>query len=72
MNGGEEGTEAKGQRNTATMCNHPHIPLAKILQSIEARIREAGRAKPQTIDGEAVMVADLALPALREVKVRSA
>ena len=46
--------------------------MFEVLEAIEARIREAGRAQPQTIDGEAVMVAELALPALREVKVRSA
>ena len=43
-----------------------------VLESIEARIREAGRTQPQMIDGEAVMVSDLPRPALREVKVRSA
>jgi len=46
--------------------------MFEVLESIEARIRNAGRAQPQTIDGEAVMVADLPRPALREVKVRSA
>ena len=46
--------------------------MFEVLESIEARIREAGRAQPQAIDGEAVMVTDLPRPALREVKVRSA
>src|SRR4051795_9463061 len=36
--------------------------MFEILESIEARVREAGRAQSRTIDGEAVMVADLALP----------
>jgi len=40
-----------------------------VLASIEARIREAGRAQPQTIDGEAVMVADLALPTPLQIKL---
>ena len=43
--------------------------MFEILQSIEARIREAGRAQSRTIDGEAVMVADLALPAPLQIKV---
>ena len=46
--------------------------MFEVLESIEARIRNAGRAQPRTIDGEAVMVADLPRPALHEVKVRSA
>jgi hypothetical protein len=44
--------------------------MFEILQSIEARIREAGRPKPQTIDGKAVMVTDLALPTLLQVKLK--
>ena len=43
--------------------------MFEVLESIEARIREAGRAQPQTIDGEAVMVADLALPAPLQIKI---
>ena len=43
--------------------------MFEILQSIEARIREAGRAQPRTIDGEAVMVADLALPTPLQIKL---
>ena len=46
--------------------------MFEVLESIEARIRNAGRAQPRTIEGEAVMVTEPALPALREVKVRSA
>ena len=43
--------------------------MFEVLESIEARIREAGRAQPQTIDGEAVMVTDLALPTPLQIKV---
>ena len=43
--------------------------MFEVLESIEARIREAGRARPQALDGKAVMVDDLALPAALQVKV---
>src|SRR4051794_5450891 len=46
--------------------------MFEVLQSIEARIREAGRAQSQTIDREVVIFADLARPAPLQVKVRSA
>jgi len=37
--------------------------MFEVLEAIEARIRGAGRAQSRAIDGEAAMVADLALPA---------
>ena len=43
--------------------------MFEVLESIEARIRNAGRAQPRTIDGEAVMVADLALPTPLQIKL---
>ena len=46
--------------------------MFEVLESIEARIREAGRAQSRTIDGEAVMVSDLALPAPPPVKLKIA
>ena len=46
--------------------------MFEVLESIEARIREAGRAQSRTIDGVAVMVSDLALPAPPPVKLKIA
>src|SRR3954471_5235800 len=44
--------------------------MFEVLESIEARIRQAGRAQSQKIDDEVVMVADLALPTPPQVKLK--
>jgi len=46
--------------------------MFEVLESIEARIRQAGRAQSQKIDDEVVMVADLALPTPPQVKLKIA